>query len=1383
MANYISVIYGGIGAYTGDSQADGKSLAHHCLGELKKLNDPEQFPPRLLILLVSPAYQDLPRAGNLLAGIHQIFAEAGHENVPLIGCSTAAVFFNQRVHREGALLVCLASRLLEAEVAVARNAAEEPEQAINNLLTKLKLRAGQETASTSFSNRTLFSFLPGFDGHQYPAPVLHQLLRKNVRPPTSIFGGVASADDPERIRPGVLFVGREVHQNAVVAARVSASTPIGISLSQGLSDAGRTLRVSHLREDRKAIRTFLEGSAAKIMEQEQERSPVVLLAEVCARRDPVVDAPKLSEDGAFIRMSREVSENACFKVMRPEPEKIVQETRDGILGAIERARAENPIACLAFKCVGLLRHRQKIGMDFEQELAAVEQDIAGSHKDDSSSQASACIGAFLDGEAGVDEHGKSLLGNWGTAAMIFGDELADRAPVYTSFAKLSELAKAPLANPEEAAVKLLTFIHEMGFRGAMLSFWMPDQQQEAIIAQTAVGSRYNRIVESARRLISDNDVVVLAAKEKRGRFVPDSNQLDPFAVEAGIVSQYVLPLVNTRGKSTVLQFDLGDLRHRQELHPRETEVLNAIGDIVSAILNRVFGEVESKITLRLDQALEECVSAESVNEGLRRYLELALQAFGLEGGHIRLAQEERHSLSFAVSVGRLYEETKRARSEVDFGDISPSARAFREGVPTIINDAASNIDHQWMCDRYKERETNSAVYAELTAIVSYAHVPFVTESGERGTISLFGKTPWFFNGFHVEALKALRGRVALLLESLRRKFSEQFLLSINPRLPQIQTLDDLGKILTNVTERFARSINAEFASLFLWDQDQEFYILRAQHNWHDPEWVNAARYRKGDIWTGSAGVAGAPRHIPDLFRYFEERHYSAHGLYNEQMFGRELSEKFTVEAIGLPLRIGNDQIGVMALYRQIRDKQPGGFLTTDPKLLTAGAASLTGVIKLLQSNSFERWEKEEVNRHQEIYEACTRKEDSESFESRVCRQTLKSYGAVSADFYRIGFDSALPEWKAGLCRHTGIGKMCPVESRATEFLSPTDLAKLMDTKKTISWRREVTDEEMKQYRKAAISGLVERACIPLLGKLLGKNQLVGLLDLRWQVDDGTASPATYRHSDSHLQLLGEKIGAAYQQHQLEKSQEEARKMKEEAERMRQQTEMLRREMDERSEMAVKATGAYVFQSLHRLANAIQNIKCLPIIINETTDEEERASSFIALREAINSAGRMVESVKDVGERVSNPHRENRSLEELIHLALEETYANRYVTVKMEPASFEGVIVRVDPEHTKEIFVNLINNAVESMRDGERQELTIHCSVSNTESVTISFQDTGKGMTEEEIQAAERGFVSTQGHKGVGVLITRVLLNAQRGTLTYRSTKNIGTEAVVTLPLA
>jgi C4-dicarboxylate-specific signal transduction histidine kinase len=65
-------------------------------------------------------------------------------------------------------------------------------------------------------------------------------------------------------------------------------------------------------------------------------------------------------------------------------------------------------------------------------------------------------------------------------------------------------------------------------------------------------------------------------------------------------------------------------------------------------------------------------------------------------------------------------------------------------------------------------------------------------------------------------------------------------------------------------------------------------------------------------------------------------------------------------------------------------------------------------------------------------------------------------------------------------------------------------------------------------------------------------------------------------------------------------------------------------------------------------------------------------------------------------------------------------------------------------------------------------------------VTVSIKDTGKGMSDEKIQAAKRGFVSTRDHKGVGVLISDVLLHAQGGSLNYRHNEEEGIEAIITL---
>ncbi|MGH9840564.1 MAG: GAF domain-containing protein [Blastocatellia bacterium] len=1220
--------------------------------------------------------------------------------------------------------------------------------------------------------------MPGFISNRYPAPILYQLLRGKLPLHTPIFGGVASADDPARIRSGTLFADKEVLRNAIVAASVAASIPLGISLKHGLTDTDRLLRVSDLSRDRRTIYSFREGSPADIMARECEASPVVLFSEVCTRRDPTVDDPILSPDGTAIQLAREISENTYFRVLCAKPDEIHNAALEAVNDAM--THTGNPVACLLFKCIGLLRYRQKIGLDFESELTSIESGLNTHHW----GMPPDCVGAFVDGEAGVDENGKSLLGNWSTAAMVFGDELMDHALVHSGFARLADLAKHPLSTPEESINRLLQLIHEIGLRGAMISFWMPDQQEEMIVAKAAVGSRFKKIVDITRCSIHGDDILAIVAREKRPRYIPDSrltgnNCAQDAVSQSGIISQYIIPLMDRDRKvNAILQIDLGDTSYKQELHPHEYETLNAIGDIVISILNRVFSGEESRITIKLDEAMKECIGADTVNEGLQKFLELAIRAFGLKMGHIRLAQEDRHSLGIVAGIGRLYDAMKRSRSETKFGDGSPLAQAFRQGefniVNDIVNDPANNRDHQWMCDRYKERDRE--LYEALKAVGSYANVPFLSESNERGTICLFTSNPWFFTWYHNGALGALSARAGFLLDTLRRKYSERFLLSAIPRLPQIQNPGDPGKVLANVTDRFARSIKAEYASLFLWDEDQKLHILRAQYGWHNPEWVNAARYGKGETWAGSTTIAGAPRHIPNLVAFYDDLGYPPErGRYNEQIFGRELSGSFTVEAIGLPLRIGNEQVGVMMLYRKIREGQPSGFLTTDQELLIAGAASLTGLVKLVQANSYERWEKDEFRRHQEIYEACASKDEAEPFEARICRQTLTSYRAISVDFYSVATSSAFPEWKAGLRRSSKTEKIIPaVDGFMT--IERAEFARLARFKEPLPWPRKLLEGELKNPQWVATAGVVERVCVPLLAE----NQLVGLLNVRWLINGRQANPDVFRHSDVHWQLLGQKIGAAYRQYQLAKNQEESERMKAEAERIQRQAEMMKRELEEQSGLAVKATGAYVFQSLHRLANAIQNIRSLPIIIEKTESETERADAIQALKEAMRSAASTVESVKDIGERVVNPRRDDRSLADLIRPALEETQAEKFVSVNLDMPTLETITVQVDPEQTKQCFINLINNAVEAMKGKERRELTIAASHSGAYEVTISIKDTGKGMTDEEIQAALRGFVSTHHHKGVGVLITNVLLNAQRGSLNYRRNGNEGIEAIITL---
>jgi hypothetical protein len=172
MFNYLAFVCGGIDAPGQREGDDGAEMAEKCLRRLEETGAPEQFPPRLLILLTSPAYDDAGSIKRMISGIRQAVTE--HKSracaevepqsaeVPLIGGSVEAVFFDRRIHERGALLVCLASRLIEAEARVSADVYNDHEAAVDGLLRELGLSIldADRPPRIPLTVRMLLSFLP-----------------------------------------------------------------------------------------------------------------------------------------------------------------------------------------------------------------------------------------------------------------------------------------------------------------------------------------------------------------------------------------------------------------------------------------------------------------------------------------------------------------------------------------------------------------------------------------------------------------------------------------------------------------------------------------------------------------------------------------------------------------------------------------------------------------------------------------------------------------------------------------------------------------------------------------------------------------------------------------------------------------------------------------------------------------------------------------------------------------------------------------------------------------------------------------------------------------------------------------------------------------------
>ena len=116
------------------------------------------------------------------------------------------------------------------------------------------------------------------------------------------------------------------------------------------------------------------------------------------------------------------------------------------------------------------------------------------------------------------------------------------------------------------------------------------------------------------------------------------------------------------------------------------------------------------------------------------------------------------------------------------------------------------------------------------------------------------------------------------------------------------------------------------------------------------------------------------------------------------------------------------------------------------------------------------------------------------------------------------------------------------------------------------------------------------------------------------------------------------------------------------------------------------------------------------------------------------------------------------------------------------------IVRADPARTVQILINLLSNAYKYTPNGGR--ITIHATPYRDGRVYISVQDTGVGLSEEELRKlgtkfwrSDNDHAVKQRGTGLGFSITRNLLDMMNATLGIQSKPGQGSTFTIGLPTA
>ncbi|WP_194543229.1 PAS domain-containing sensor histidine kinase [Paenibacillus sp. JZ16] len=108
-----------------------------------------------------------------------------------------------------------------------------------------------------------------------------------------------------------------------------------------------------------------------------------------------------------------------------------------------------------------------------------------------------------------------------------------------------------------------------------------------------------------------------------------------------------------------------------------------------------------------------------------------------------------------------------------------------------------------------------------------------------------------------------------------------------------------------------------------------------------------------------------------------------------------------------------------------------------------------------------------------------------------------------------------------------------------------------------------------------------------------------------------------------------------------------------------------------------------------------------------------------------------------------------------------------------------VFVQGEVNQLKQVFINLLKNAMEAMNQGGTITLDI---LHNAQEVRIIVQDEGIGMTQEQIQSLGQPFVTTKDTgTGLGLMITKNIIHNHGGTMNVESIPNHGTTFTIHLP--
>jgi signal transduction histidine kinase len=221
---------------------------------------------------------------------------------------------------------------------------------------------------------------------------------------------------------------------------------------------------------------------------------------------------------------------------------------------------------------------------------------------------------------------------------------------------------------------------------------------------------------------------------------------------------------------------------------------------------------------------------------------------------------------------------------------------------------------------------------------------------------------------------------------------------------------------------------------------------------------------------------------------------------------------------------------------------------------------------------------------------------------------------------------------------------------------------------------------------------------------------------------------------------------------------------------------------------LNAIGQLTASIAHEINNPLAGVliysKLLVKKINSNTfDKEEVLNNLLKIDSAVTHCSKIIRGLLDFA-RQSEPVPQsvmiNNVIDQLISLVGHKAEMNTIKIVREETSGLPLLIA--DPGQLQQVFVNLALNAIQAMPDGG--DLTIRTSPGEGNWVRISFQDTGCGITSENLDKIFTPFFTTKEKEkgmGLGLAISYGIIERHGGRIEVNSIVGKGSVFTVCLP--